>query len=221
MTVQEEFPRIHVARRVEKDGARYFGPYPNAGAVKETIRLLHRLFPLRHCRGPIDAEKAKRPCLNRHIDRCLAPCAGSVSPAEYRCLVDEVLLFLEGKQDKLLRDLAQRMAEAAEKLDFEKAARLRDQYRAVEAIVEKQKIAVTAGGDRDIIALAAGEDGGCAQLFVVRSGKLTGREHFFLTNPTGEAGAELLTAFLHRYHRGEIPPKFCFRKSCDRTCNAG
>ena len=209
VTVQEEFPRIHVARRVEKDGARYFGPYPNAGAVKETIRLLHRLFPLRHCRGPIDAEKAKRPCLNRHIDRCLAPCAGSVSPAEYRCLVDEVLLFLEGKQDKLLRDLAQRMAEAAEKLDFEKAARLRDQYRAVEAIVEKQKIAVTAGGDRDIIALAAGEDGGCAQLFVVRSGKLPGREHFFLTNPTGEAGAELLTAFLHRYytHAGEIPPE--------------
>ncbi|HZK24026.1 MAG TPA: excinuclease ABC subunit UvrC [Oscillospiraceae bacterium] len=207
VTVQEKFPRIHVARRVEKDGARYFGPYPNAGAVKETIRLLHRLFPLRHCRGPLNAERAKRPCLNRHIGRCLAPCAGTVSLEEYRSLVDEVLLFLEGKEDKLLRDLVQRMAEAAEKLDFEKAARLRDQYRAVKAISEKQKIAIAAGGDRDIIALAAGEDSGCAQLFAVRNGKLTGREHFFLTNPTGEAAPELLTAFLHRYytHAGDLP----------------
>lgn len=209
VTVHEEFPRIHVARRVEKDGARYFGPYPNAGAVKETIRLIRRLFPLRHCRGPINPGKAKRPCLNRHIDRCLAPCTGTVSPAEYRRLVDEVLLFLEGKQDKLLHDLKLRMQEAAEKLEFEKAARLRDQYRSVSAIAERQKIAVTTGGDRDIVAIAAAEDFACAQLFAVRSGKLTGREHFILTNPTGEAVPEVLKAFLHRYyaHAAEIPPE--------------
>ncbi|MCR3921933.1 MAG: excinuclease ABC subunit UvrC [Firmicutes bacterium] len=207
VTVQEEFPRIHVARRVEKDGARYFGPYTNAGAVKETIRLIRRLFPLRHCRGPVDAQKAKRPCLNRHIDRCLAPCAGNVAKEDYRHLVDEVLLFLEGKQDKLLQEMAKRMAEASENLEYEKAARLRDQYRAVKAISEKQKIAVTEGGDRDIIALAAGEDAGCAQLFAVRNGKLTGREHFLLTNPTGEEPPELLKAFLDRYytHAGDVP----------------
>ena len=209
VTVQEEFPRIHVARRVEKDGARYFGPYPNAGAVKETIRLIRRLFPLRHCRVPIRPGKTKRPCLNRHIDRCLAPCTGTVTAAEYRRLVDEVILFLEGKQDKVLQDLKLRMQDAAEKLEFEKAARLRDQYRAVIAIAERQKIAETSGGDRDIIAVAAAEDVACAQLFAVRSGKLTGREHFILTNPTGEAVAEVLKAFLHRYyaHAAEVPPE--------------
>ncbi|EEG77859.1 excinuclease ABC subunit UvrC [Dethiobacter alkaliphilus] len=209
VTVQEPFPRIHVARRVEKDGARYFGPYTNAGAVRETIRLIRRLFPLRHCRGPVDPAKSGRPCLNRHIDRCLAPCDGEVGEEEYRKLVDEVLLFLEGKQDRLLHELAARMEEAAQNLEFEKAARLRDQYQAVEAIREKQKIALTEGGDRDIIALAAGEDLGCAQLFAVRGGKLTGREHFLLTNPTGEDEAEMLAAFLRRYytHAGEIPPE--------------
>lgn len=209
ITVQEPFPRIHVARRVEKDGARYFGPFPNAGGVKETIRLIRRLFPLRHCSRPVNKKTAQRACLNRHISRCLAPCAGDVPAEEYNKLVTEILLFLEGKQDKLLSELGARMAVAAEKLEFEKAARLRDQYRAVEAITKKQKVAVTTGGDRDIIALAAGEDLGCAQLFAVRSGKVTGREHYLLTNPTGEEEAEILAIFLRRYysHAGAVPPE--------------
>lgn len=209
VTLQDEFPRIYVARRVQKDGARYFGPYPNAGAVRETIRLIQRLFPLRRCRGAINVGKNKRPCLNYHIKRCLAPCAGKVSAEEYRKIVDEVVLFLEGKQEKLLQDLAAQMEEAAGNLEFEKAARLRDQYRAIEAISQKQKIVVTSGGDRDIIALAAREEIGCAQLFVVRGGKLTGQEHFLLTNPTDEGTPELLNAFLRRYysHAGEIPPE--------------
>jgi excinuclease ABC subunit C len=209
ITIQEPFPRIHTARRVEKDGARYFGPYTNAGAVRETVRLIQRLFPLRHCRGPLEAQKPERACLNRHIQRCLAPCVGEVSREEYRSVVDEVLLFLEGKQDRLLKELARRMEEAADNLEFEKAARLRDQYRAVESVMEKQKIAVTEGGDRDIIALAAGDDLGCAQLFAVRNGKMTGREHFLLTNPTGEEESEMLAAFIRRYytHAGDIPPE--------------
>lgn len=207
VTMQEPFPRIHVARRVEKDGARYFGPFTNAGAVKETVRLIRRLFPLRHCRGPIEPETGKRPCLNRHIDRCLAPCSGHISQNDYRAMVEEVLLFLEGKRDKLLKELSARMEEAAESLEFEKAARLRDQYRAVEAVTEKQKITVTEGGDRDVVAVAAGEDQGCAQLFLIRNGKVTGREHFLLTNPTGETQAEILAAFLRRYYNfaGDIP----------------
>ncbi|MBS4008748.1 MAG: excinuclease ABC subunit UvrC [Clostridium sp.] len=209
ITIQETFPRIHVARRVEKDGARYFGPYPNAGDVKETIRLLRRLFPLRHCRGPVNKKTAQRACLNRHISRCLAPCAGDVPAAEYNKLVSEILLFLEGKQDKLLSELAARMAAAAENLEFEKAALLRDQYRAVEAIANKQKVAVTTGGDRDIIALAADEEIACAQLFAVRGGKVTGREHYLLTNPTGEEEAEILAIFLRRYysHARAVPPE--------------
>ena len=116
----DEFPRIYVARRVQKDGARYFGPYPNAGAVRETIRLIQRLFPLRRCRGAINVGKNKRPCLNYHIKRCLAPCAGKVSAEEYRKIVDEVVLFLEGKQEKLLQDLAAQMEEAAGNLEFER-----------------------------------------------------------------------------------------------------
>ncbi len=209
ITIQEPFPRIHVARRVEKDGARYFGPYPNAGGIRETIRLLLRLFPLRHCRGPVNKNTAQRACLNRHISRCLAPCTGDVSAEEYNKLVTEILLFLEGKQDKLLNELGARMAAAAESLEFEKAALLRDQYRAVEAIANKQKVAITTGGDRDIIALAAGDDFACAQLFAVRGGKVTGREHYLLTNPTGEEEAEILAIFLRRYysHAGAIPPE--------------
>ncbi|MBS3899952.1 MAG: excinuclease ABC subunit UvrC [Dethiobacter sp.] len=209
ITTQEPFPRIHVARRVEKDGARYFGPYPNSGGVKETIRLLRKLFPLRHCRGPINKKTAQRACLNRHISRCLAPCAGDVPAEEYNKLVTEILLFLEGKQDKLLNELAARMAAAAENLEFEKAALLRDQCRAVEAITNKQKVAVTTGGDRDIIALAAGEEMACAQLFAVRGGKVTGREHYLLTNPTGEEEAEIMAIFLRRYysHAGAVPPE--------------
>ncbi|MCL4462253.1 MAG: excinuclease ABC subunit UvrC [Firmicutes bacterium] len=209
ITTQEPFPRIHVARRVEKDGARYFGPYPNAGDVKETIRLLRRLFPLRHCRGPVNKKTAQRACLNRHISRCLAPCAGDVPAEEYHKLVTEVLLFLEGKQGKLLNELGARMAAAAENLEFEKAALLRDQYRAVEAIAKKQKVAVTTGGERDIIALAVGEDLACAQLFAVRGGKVIGREHYLLTNPTGEEEAEIMATFLRRYysHARAVPPE--------------
>ncbi|MHB1256677.1 MAG: excinuclease ABC subunit UvrC, partial [Dethiobacteraceae bacterium] len=209
ITTQEPFPRIHVARRVEKDGARYFGPYPNAGDVKETIRLLRRLFPLRHCRGPVNKKTAQRACLNRHISRCLAPCAGDVPAEEYHKLVTEVLLFLEGKQGKLLNELGARMAAAAENLEFEKAALLRDQYRAVEAIAKKQKVAVTKGGERDIIALAVGEDLACAQLFAVRGGKVIGREHYLLTNPTGEEEAEIMATFLRRYysHARAVPPE--------------
>ncbi len=207
VTVQEAFPRIHMTRRVEKDGSAYFGPYTNAGAVKETIRLIRRLFPLRHCRGTVASEKTRRACLNRHIGRCLAPCAGEISAEEYRKLVDEVLLFLEGKEEKLLRELAARMAEAAENMEFEKAARLRDQHRAVQAITEKQKIVVSDGGDRDILALAAAQNQGCVQLFSVRGGKLTGREHFLVTNPNEEEAGELLAAFLRQYynHTGFIP----------------
>lgn len=217
VTVQERFPRIHVARRVQNDGARYFGPYPNAGAVREIIRLIHRLFMLRMCRGAINSDKSKRPCLNYQIKRCLAPCAGLVSAEEYRRVVDEVLLFLEGRQEKLLQKLAARMEEAAANLEFEKAARLRDQYQAVQAIIEKQKIVATTGGDRDIVALAAGEDVGCVQLFTVRNGRLTGREHFILTNPTGESSTELLKAFLRRYYllSADIPPEILLSEEID------
>lgn len=207
ITVQELFPRIVTTRRVEKDGARYFGPYTDTGAVRETVRLIRRLFPLRHCRKPIDPNKELRPCLNRDIQRCLAPCSTAVTAAEYRKVVDQVLLFLEGKQEKLLRELTTRMVEAAENLQFEKAAHLRDQYRAVQAVTSRQKIVSADGRDRDVLALVSSEEQGCVQLFTVRGGKLTGREHFLVTNPTGEAPPELMAAFIRQYYTtaGDIP----------------
>ncbi len=217
VTIQEPFPRIHVARRVEKDGARYFGPYPNAGAVKETMRLIKSVFPLRHCRAPVETGKNKRPCLNSHIKRCLAPCSGEVSTDEYRTMVNEILLFLEGKQEKLLKTLQERMAEASRALEFEKAALLRDQYHAVSAVAEKQKIVAAEGGDQDVLALACSEEQACVQQFIVRGGKLTGREHFLLTNPTAEEAATVLAAFLRQYYarNADIPPEVLLSAEVD------
>lgn len=209
VTVQEPFPRIHTTRRVQKDGARYFGPYTDAGAVRETVRLIRRLFPLRCCRGEILPEKTKRPCLNYHIKRCLAPCSGEVDREEYRKMVDEVLLFLEGKSDRLLALLQNRMMEAAEKMEYEKAARLRDQYRAVEALGGRQKIVSTGGGDRDVLAIAARAATGCVQAFVIRNGKMIGQEHFMLNNPAGEDEAGLMAAFVQQYYSrsDNVPPE--------------
>ncbi len=208
LTVQEPYPRLHITRRVEADGARYFGPYAGAGAVRETLSLIRRLFPLRHCRRPPEETKPKRPCLNSHIGRCLAPCAGA-GAEDYRRVVEEVLLFLEGRREMLLKKLKERMAEASRNLEYEKAARLRDQYRAVEALGEKQRVASVGGGDRDFLALAAAADIACVQLFAVRGGKVTGRDHFLLTNPTGEDDAEVLAAFLRRFYTlsAGIPPE--------------
>ena len=206
LTVQEAFPRLHVVRRAEKDGARYFGPYANAGAVRETLNLIRRLFPLRHCRQPVKTARNKRPCLNSHIGRCLAPCGGA-EEKEYRRVVEEVLLLLEGRQDLLLKALKKRMDQASRDLEYEKAERLRDQYRAVETLGEEQKVSAVGGKDRDFLALASGNDTACVQLFTVRGGKVTGRDHFLVTNPTGESDAEVLAAFLRRFYSsvGDMP----------------
>jgi excinuclease ABC subunit C len=209
LTVNEPFPRIHLTRRVERDGARYFGPYTSTGSVRETIRLIRRFFPLRHCHRPIERGKVQRPCLNSHIHRCLAPCTAGIKEEEYHKLVEQVLLFLEGKQDKLLNLLKDGMEDAAANLDFEKAVILRDQCRALEMVSQKQKIVVNDCSDRDILALAASEEQGCVQVFSVRGGRLTGREHFLITNPTGEAAPELMSAFIRRFYAyaGDVPPE--------------
>jgi excinuclease ABC subunit C len=210
ITVQEPFPRLHLTRRMEPDGARYFGPYTDAGALRETIRLLRRFFPFRHCQGEF-LPGQRRPCLNRHIRRCLAPCAGEVNESEYRTMVEEALLFLEGKRNRLLKDLSARMRAAAEQLDFEQAARLRDQCRALEMVLAGQKLADNSGGDHDCLALAAASQAAVVQLFSVRGGKLTGREHFYLTNPTEEGEPQLLAAFLRWYYsRAGFVPREIF-----------
>jgi excinuclease ABC subunit C len=195
VTLAEEYPRLYTTRRVIKDGARYFGPYTNAGAMHETVKLLKQLFPLRSCHK----FDAKRPCLQYHIKRCLAPCAGLISAVDYGVLITAVCLFLEGRSDGVIKVLQQSMGEAAELLDFERAARIRDQLSAVEQVRAKQNI-VTGSGDQDVVGMARSAVGTCVQVFFVRSGKLVGRDHFMLTGSEEEADSEVLAAFLKQYY---------------------
>lgn len=195
VTLQEAYPRVFVTRRVQKDGARYFGPYANATAVHETLRLLRKLFPLRACRT-LDAQ---RPCLEYHIKRCLAPCAALVDIETYGQMIKAVCLFLEGRSAPLLRDLRRQMAQAAEALNFERAARLRDQVAAIESMMQKQHV-VTQGGDQDAIGLARLEMGICVQVFFIRGGKLVGRDQFLLDNAEEESDADSLGAFIKQYY---------------------
>lgn len=195
VTTDEAYPRVFVTRRVVKDGARYFGPYTNAGAVHESLKLLKKLFPLRSCRR-LDA---KRPCLEYHIKRCLAPCSGKVDPEVYGTMIENVCLFLEGRSERVVRQLKDQMEEAAENFAFETAAKLRDQLAAVEKITEKQNI-VTGAGDQDAIGMARSGLGICVQVFFIRSGKMVGRDHFLLKGTEDETDAAALAAFLKQYY---------------------
>lgn len=203
VTVNESFPRVFITRRVIKDGARYFGPYTSAGAVHESLKLLKKMFPIRSCRRL----EGQRPCLEFHIKRCLAPCAGKVKEADYQMMIRSVCLFLEGRSEIVEKQLQEQMIEAADNFAFEKAAKLRDQLQAVHKVTEKQNI-VTGAGDQDAIGMARSEIGACMQVFFIRSGKMVGREHFLLRGSDGETDESLLTAFFKQYyHRATFIPR--------------
>ena len=195
VTLQEDFPRLYMTRRLLRDGSKYYGPYADAGAMHATVKLLRSMFPLRTCRKM----NPDRPCLNYHIKRCLAPCAGYVSKEEYGQMIKSVCMVLDGRTTELERDLKQRMQAAAEDYAFEEAARLRDQLQAVERLNESQKAVTNNGGDMDIIGFAQDMTGNCLQIFFVRKGKLIGRDNFFLQDG-GEAQQEVLTAFIKQYY---------------------
>ena len=202
VTLQDDFPRVFLTHRILKDGARYFGPYTNVTAVHESLKLLRRLFPLRNCKTLQD-----RPCLEYHIKRCLAPCAGKISKEEYGAMIRSVLMFLEGRTVDVEKELEYRMKAAAEAYHFELAARLRDQLAAVKKVAEKQNI-VTGAGDQDAIGMARSEIGVCVQVFFIRSGKMIGREHFLLQGSEDESDEALLAAFLQQYyHRATFIPR--------------
>lgn len=195
VTMQEDFPRLVVTRRQARDGAKYYGPYADAGAMHATVKLLRGMFPLRTCRKM----NPDRPCLNYHIKRCLAPCAGYVSKAEYSNMIKSVCMVLDGRTTELERDLQRRMQEAAENYAFEEAARLRDQLQAVQRLNEQQKAVTNNGGDLDVIGYGQDMTGSCIQIFFVRKGKLIGRDNFFLHND-GDSAAEVLGAFIKQYY---------------------
>lgn len=195
----EPFPRVMVVRRREK-GGRTFGPYTDSAAVRTTMRFLRKLFPIRTCSLDLSGELNYRPCLLYHIGRCGAPCAGLQSEEDYNKLIDEVCLFLEGRHDALIPSLRTKMETAAQNLEFEKAARLRDQMQALERMVEKQKVLSVDKEDVDVIGLASEGAAVCVQVYFVRGGKLVGREHFFLDRTADEETGELLTAFVEQYY---------------------
>jgi excinuclease ABC subunit C len=195
----EAFPRVVFTRVVRDDGARYFGPYTNASGLRELIDLVRIVFPLRTCREPIDG-KRKRPCLQFHIKRCLAPCVGYQSEDDYDVLVDEVVLFLEGHHDALIARLQNDMTDAAEHFNFEAAARLRDRIIAVRRTIEAQKVVWRSRIDMDLIAVAREHGQACMQVFMVRSGKLLGQEHFILDGTVDATDAELYSEFLKQFY---------------------
>ena len=203
VTVSEEYPRVLFSREMKKDKAKYFGPYTSATAVKDTIELINRLYHLRTCNKVLPRDmNTDRPCLNYHIHQCMAPCQGYISKEVYAKHVEDALDFLGGNYNKILKSLETQMKEAAEKLEFEEAAKLRDLYNSVKQVAQKQKITDSEGEDRDIVALAAEESDAVIQVFFVRSGRLIGREHFYMKNVDGQERGEILSCFLKQFYAG-------------------
>jgi excinuclease ABC subunit C len=197
--INEDWPVVCVTRRVQKDGARYFGPFASAGSVRKTLRLIKRLFPYRSCSKRIDG-KDKRPCLDYHIHQCLGPCVGAVNKEDYREVINQVVLFLQGKQELVLRELNARMKAAAQKLQFEKAALLRDQIDAIEEVIEGQRIAVKLKGEKDVIGLAQDETLAYVELFSIRNNKLIGQDHFIMEGTQGDSPGQVMTGFVKQYY---------------------
>lgn len=203
ITTEDAYPRILFAHHMRKDRARYFGPYPNAGAVRETIDLIRRLYHIRSCNRKLPRDIGKdRPCLYYHIHQCEAPCQGWVSEEKYREQLGKAVDFLNGKTDEEIRDLTQKMQEASEELNFERAASYRDLLSSVRKVSERQKMANSTGDDQDVIAIARDNADAIAQVFFVRGGKLIGREHFYLKAATGESDGDVLQSFVKQYYSG-------------------
>ncbi len=208
LTMQEDFPRLEVVRKIRKDGARYFGPYVPGSNLRATLELIERTFPLRKSRRKIEGTD-NRPCLNHQIGRCLAPCAGKISKADYARIVREVILFLKGKNKELLRALNAKMVAASEAREYERAATIRDQIRRIETVTAQQKIISASLEDKDIFGTALGESSSAVEILFVRGGKLLGKKDFFFDRHHGESAAELLRNTLIQYYGSDrlIPPR--------------
>ena len=203
VTMADVYPRILFSREMKKDKSKYFGPYTSAGAVKDTIELINKLYKLRTCNRKLPKDAGKeRPCLNYHIHQCKAPCQNLVSPEEYGKQVAEALEFLNGNYGKIIKELQQKMEIASENLEFEEAASYRDLLNSVKQVSQKQKITDSEGEDRDVIALARDEQDAVVQVFFVRNGKLIGREHFYMTNVAEEVEGKILTSFVKQFYAG-------------------
>ena len=203
VTVGEDFPRVMLARTMKKDKNRYFGPYTSAGAVKDTIDLIHKLYKIRTCSRNLPRDTGKeRPCLNYHIKQCDAPCQGYISKEEYGENIRQVLEFLNGRYDGVLKNLEEKMKAASDAMDFEKAIEYRDLLSSVKKVAQKQKITSSSMEDRDIIAMARDDMDAVVQVFFVREGKLIGRDHFRMSVATAETRGQILSSFVKQFYAG-------------------
>lgn len=212
ITIKDDYPRVFVTRNFAKDGSKYFGPYTNGAAVYETINLIYKIFPLRTCKLAIRENGEKvRPCLNYHIKKCFGPCGGHITKEKYGKMISDIIDVLSGKETYVTKMLKDEMERAAEELEFEKAAALRDKILSIEAIVEKQKIFKTMEGDEDFINIEQDEKDSCIQVFFSRDGKIIGREHFIFENTANEGIGEIIEEFIATFYGGTAKvPKTIF-----------
>ena len=208
--VKSDYPGVFITRRVINDGSQYFGPYANPGAAKEMIDFIKQKYKIRQCRT---LKNRERPCLNYHINRCLAPCMGYVTPQEYKKQIDEIIDLLEGKTEKIIKELEKQMQEASMKLEFEKAAELRDRIQSIERVSEKQKVSNISENNIDVIGIAKSDIQICIEIFFVRGSKMVGREHYFYTDLKDMEDKEILSGFIKQYYldNPNIPNKIMIR----------
>ena len=203
ITIKEDFPRLFVTRKFAKDGSKYFGPYTNVNAVYETINLLRKIFPIRNCKKSIiEGQNISRPCLNYHIKKCPGPCGGYITKNHYSEMIDEVIDILNGTDRTLVNKLKVEMQELSSSLEFEKAALVRNKILAIDALVEKQKIFRVTEADEDFINIYSGIESCCIQIFFIRDGKVSGREHFIIENTTYESEENILSKFIINFYGG-------------------
>ncbi|MCL6431177.1 MAG: excinuclease ABC subunit UvrC [Anaerolineae bacterium] len=216
ISMQDDYPRLTITRRMLNDGARYFGPYTNSRAVHTTLELVRKIFPYVTCKREITG-KDKRACLYYHMGRCPGPCIGAISREDYRELMQQIALFLEGRQGQIQESLRRRMMAAAEALDFEQAARLRDQLAAIEAVIERQRVVSESLSDQDVIAFARDDGQACVQVFFVRDGKLIGRDYFVLTGALDEDARSIMSSFVKQFYDGAayVPPEIVLQSRVD------
>lgn len=208
--IKSDYPGVFITRRVINDGSKYFGPYANPGAAKEMIDFIKQKYKIRQCRT---LKNRERPCLNYHINRCLAPCMGYVTPQEYKKQIDEIIDLLEGKTEKIIKELENQMQEASIKLEFEKAAELRDRIQSIERVSEKQKVSNISENNIDVIGIAKSDIQICIEIFFVRGSKMVGREHYFYTDLKDMENKEILSGFIKQYYldNPNIPNKIMIR----------
>lgn len=219
VTMNEEYPRVVMTRKIERDRARYYGPYSGTHAVRETIEIINKLFPIRTCNRTIGKNTKERPCLYYYIGRCVAPCMGDVNKEDYRNMMKDICLFLDGKHDEIIKELENKMYKAAENMEFERAADYRDKIAAVKQIQEKQKMISSAMEDEDVIAFASSQDKICIQVFFIRGGKLLDREHFIFKDTEGVNIKDLLTQFVKQFYSGTafIPKDILIQEEIDEA----